>query len=274
MSRKIDVLDQGFVRLVDAMPNLPGAADTAIVEAARVSYQQGTAASRNERGLIRYLMRNWHTSPFEMVELKFHLKMPIFVARQWMRHRTASINEVSARYSVLPDEAYAPKSNDIGVQSKTNKQGREEGLSAADSAHVKDLISHQSAEAFSAYGELLSKGVAREQARLVLPVNTYTEFYWKANLLNTMRLLQLRMDPHAQKECQVYAEAIYEMAKEIAPVTMEAFSDYWLEGAKFSAQEWTLLKKTLSYSQIEAVLSGAVSVLSPGEIAELRKKLT
>jgi thymidylate synthase (FAD) len=174
----------------------------------------------------------------------------------------------------LPDEAYVPKSSDIGVQSKTNKQGREEGLSAADSAHVKDLISHQSAEAFSAYGELLSKGVAREQARLVLPVNTYTEFYWKANLLNTMRLLQLRMDPHAQKECQVYAEAIYEMAKEIAPITMEAFSDYWLEGAKFSAQEWTLLKKTLSYSQIEAVLSGATSVLSTTEIAELRKKLT
>lgn len=272
MSKKINVLDQGFVRLVDAMPNLPGAADTAIVEAARVSYQQGTTASRNERGLIRYLMRNWHTSPFEMVELKFHLKMPIFVARQWMRHRTASINEVSARYSVLPDESYIPKSEDIGIQSTSNKQGREAGLSASEATHVKDLISYQSAEAFSAYSELLNKNVAREQARLVLPVNTYTEFYWKANLLNTMRLLQLRMDPHAQKECQVYAEAIYEIAKEIAPVTMEAFSDYWLEGTKFSAQEWTLIKNRLSYSQIEDILANAES-LSAGEIADLRNKL-
>lgn len=270
MKTKIDVLDQGFVRLVDTMPTEPGTADVSIVEAARVSYQNGTSVSRNERGLIRYLMRNWHTSPFEMAEVKLHIKMPIFVARQWMRHRTASINEVSARYSVLPDESYIPA--EFGAQSTTNKQGSEAGLTDNIQASANKITCATIGSSMQAYSELLAMGVSREQSRLVLPVATYTEFYWKANLLNVMRLLQLRMDKHAQAECQAYANAIFELMLEFAPLTMEAFSDYWIGGQRISKNEWAIIRASLTEDQVTEILAKAAKDLSAGEAAEFANK--
>lgn len=272
MKTRIDVLDQGFVRIVDTMPSEPGTADMAIVEAARVSYQNGTSLNRNERGLIRYLMRNWHTSPFEMAEVKLHIKMPIFVARQWMRHRTASINEVSARYSILPDESYIPQ--EFGVQSKKNKQGSETGLTDTSQAAANRLTGSAIGSSMKAYSELLELGVSREQSRLVLPVATYTEFYWKANLLNVMRLLQLRMDHHAQSECQAYARAIFDLMLEFAPLTMEAFSDYWIGGQRMSKDEWALIREALNADQVTEILAEAKDKLSPSETLELERRFT
>lgn len=270
MRTQIDVLSLGFVRLVDTMPAEPGAADVAIVEAARVSYQNGTSLSRNERGLIRYLMRNWHTSPFEMAEVKFHIKMPIFIARQWMRHRTASINEVSARYSVLSDETHFPRN--FKSQSKTNKQGSGDGLTDEGQNQASKLTHSAIRSSMQAYSELLKMGVSREQSRIVLPVATYTEFYWKANLLNVMRLLQLRMDHHAQEECQAYAKAIFDLMTEFAPLTMEAFSDYWLGGQRLSRDEWELIRDALSEDQVREIVEKSQGKLSPGEAAEFAKR--
>ncbi len=271
------VLDHGFVRLVDAMPRLAEegeTADHAIVRAARVSYQTGTKASRTDRGLIRYLMRNFHTSPFEMVEFKFHTKMPIFVARQWVRHRTASINEVSARYSVLPEEFYIPEPEAVGAQATSNRQGRSEGL--LDSATIEEtrtVLRDQASGAFASYQGLLDKEVARELSRAVLPVNAYTEWYWKANLLNVFRFLQLRLDHHAQYEIRVYAEAMATIIKQVAPWSFEAFEDYWMNGARLSSHEWAAVLAELSTEQRDSLLTRLEDTLSAGELRELQQKL-
>ena len=221
----------GFVRLVDHMPRED--LDTSIVQAARVSYADGTKSSRSDRGLIRYLLRHWHTTPFEMVEFKFHIKMPIFVARQHMRHRTASINEMSARYSVVPDTYFEPL--EYREQSSTNKQGSE-GPMVLDNILQSSLAKH-SETAFDLYNQLLAAGCSRELARCHLPQSTYTEFYWKVNLHNLMHYLQLRMEPGAQQEIREYANEIYNLVKPLAPITMEAFMDFRVDALQLTGPE-------------------------------------
>ena len=244
------VLDQGFVRLVDHMPqeNL----DSAIVQSARVSYGDGTKTSRGDTGLIRYLMRHWHTTPFEMVEFKFHIKMPIYIARQHMRHRTASINELSARYSVVPREYYTP--DVLRGQAIVNHQGSE-GVSEADVSHMQAHLE----KSFEVYDKLLEDGCCREQARGTLPQSTFTEFYWKINLHNLMHYLQLRMDAHAQQEIRAYAEAIFKLVEPLVPITMKAFTDFRINAVFLSGPE------------IEALKNGAV-IESPGERREFEEK--
>lgn len=249
-----NVLDHGFVRLVDSMPreNL----DSAIVQSARVSYGDGTKTTRGDRGLIRYLLRHWHTTPFEMVEFKFHIKMPIYIARQHMRHRTASINELSARYSVVPREYYEPSV--LRGQSQVNHQGSE-GVVEVDK-FITDKISDHLHNVFDTYDEMLEQGCCREQSRGILPQSTYTEFYWKINLHNLLHYLQLRMDSHAQKEIQEYANAIFKLIEPLVPITMEAFKDYRVNGMHLTALE------------IEAIRTG-IQIESPGERKDFEDKL-
>lgn len=249
-----DVLDHGFVRLVDHMPRED--LDAAIVQSARVSYGDGTKTSRGDRGLIRYLLRHWHTTPFEMVEFKFHIKMPIYIARQHMRHRMASINELSARYSVVPKEYYEP--DILRGQSKVNNQGSEGVVDVGEELTSK--VSEQLSESFELYQDLLDRGACREQARGNLPQSTYTEFYWKINLHNLMHYLHLRMDEHAQKEIRDYATAIYELIQPLVPVTMEAFKDFRLDAMHLTGPE---IRSIATGQQIE----------SPGERREFEEKL-
>lgn len=208
-----DVLDHGFVRLVDHYGD-----DSRIVQAARVSYGAGTKTLREDNKLIHYLMRNQHMSPFEMVDFTFHIKAPIFIARQWFRHRTASVNEISARYSVMADQFYVPVAR---KQSPTNKQGSGGPVDNPQRCH--DLYNQAYSAAYAAYSALLEEGVSREQARLVLPVGLYTEFYWKQNLRNLLHLLHLRLDGHAQDEAQQYAQAILGIIEPVVPVTVAAW---------------------------------------------------
>lgn len=268
----IPVLDHGFVRLVDSMPRMVDEDETgdhAIAAAARVSYQKGTKTSRSDRGLIRYLMRHRHTSPFEMVDLKFHVKMPIFVARQWVRHRTASINEVSARYSILPEEAYTPTHEALRPQSTDNKQGRAaEGYDTATSSALLETFEEAHSASFESYDKLLEANVARETARGVMNVSTYTEWYWKANLLNTMRFVQLRIDPHAQYEIRVFAEAIASIIEHVAPWTYEAFNDYWVDSVNLSGPQWAALQGILSDDQRQAWEQKVKETTSAGEARE------
>lgn len=274
----VPVLDHGFVGLVDSMGD-----DSAIVQAARVSYGAGTKQVHDDRNLIRYLMRHEHTTPFEMCELKFHIKLPIFVMRQLVRHRTASINEYSARYSILTDEFYIPELEQLQKQSTTNKQGREE--SDWDTAKKQKL--QQRFEVFfetnySDYEQLLEDGMARELARGVLPVSGYTELYWKANLKNFLHMARLRMDSHAQWEIQEYARAMYDLAKPLFPEACSAFEDYAIHSVKFSASEKDLLlelvdeAKWLSllgkYQGNENALASDIG-LSKRELAEFKTKL-
>jgi thymidylate synthase (FAD) len=275
--KPIRLLDHGFVRLVDAMPRLADGdetADHAIVRAARVSTaggDTGTKGATSDRGLIRYLMRNWHTSPFEMVELKFHVKLPIFVARQWVRHRTASINEVSARYSVLPDEFYVPAPSAIREQGVTNRQGSGEVHDGAET--IADDMACAMQAAFKQYRLDLKEGVSRETARVTLPVSTYTEWYWKANLLNVFRFLHLRMDHHAQHEIRVYADAMARLVRQIAPWSFEAFEDYWLRGTRLSLPEWWAILDELAPEQRARLRVRLEGSLSAGELRELDEKL-
>lgn len=248
------VLDHGFVRLVDYMPQQD--LDSSIVQAARVSYGDGTKTSRGDRGLIRYLLRHWHTTPFEMVEFKFHMKMPIYIARQHMRHRTASINELSARYSVVPKEYYEP--DVIRGQSQVNHQGSEGVVEIG--GELNDRVSKQLSGSFDVYETMLDSGACREQSRGVLPQSTYTEFYWKINLHNLLHYLQLRMEPGAQKEIRDYATAIYELVKPLVPITMEAFVDFRVNAIQLTGPE------------IEAIANGA-TIASPGERREFEEKL-
>jgi thymidylate synthase (FAD) len=242
---EISVHDHGLVALIDAMPRLVPAgstADAAIVQAARVSYGAGTKKVNEDRGLIRYLLRHHHTTPFEMVEFKFHCVMPIFVARQWIRHRTANVNEYSARYSVVRDRFYKPAREDIKIQSATNRQGREE---LADDATAEAFLGHLEKveqEQYEAYERFIEAGMARELARVALPVNVYTEWYWKCDLHNILRFLHLRMDEHAQKEIRDYATAMYELIRPIVPITCEAFEDYLRGGMHLTRLEIEALR--------------------------------
>jgi thymidylate synthase (FAD) len=210
--------------------------DFAIVQAARVSYGQGTKQVSEDRGLVRYLMRHRHSTPFEMVEFKFHIAMPIFVARQWIRHRTANVNEYSARYSIVPDRFYRPDVESVRKQSKSNRQGGDEPIEAGTAEEFLGLLERAEAH-YKEYLALTEKGVARELARAALPVSVYTEWYWKCDLHNIFHFLSLRMDPHAQLEIQVFARAMYELMKPIVPVSCEAFEDYRLDAMHLTKLE-------------------------------------
>jgi thymidylate synthase (FAD) len=238
----LEVPSNGFVRLVDYMGS-----DQSIVQAARVSYGAGTKSVREDRGLIRYLLRHDHTTPFEMVVLKFHIKAPIFVIRQWMRHRTASINEESGRYSIMKEEFHEPSPGDVGYQSKDNKQGRSnDEVSPEVVQRFLDFLKQDRDSAYAHYEQFLQDNVARELARIVLPLSLYSEFYWQMNLHNLMHFLRLRMDPHAQKEIRDYANRVAECAQAVAPMAWEAFEEYKLQGASFSGTELALLRRLIS----------------------------
>ncbi len=237
LDKEFKCLNAGFVRLVDYMGG-----DESIVQAARVSYGKGTKTVNEDRGLIRYLMRHQHTTPFEMVELKFHVKLPIFVARQWIRHRTANVNEYSGRYSVMKDEFYIPEQQDIHYQSLLNKQGRRaEEVPRELRQTVLEILTSSQQKLYSEYEHLLESDIARELARINLPLSLYTEWYWKIDLHNLFHFLQLRMDYHAQYEIRVYAEAMGEITSHVAPLAWEAFEDYSLKSQKFSRLELRIL---------------------------------
>jgi len=236
----IKCLDKGFVRLVDSMGG-----DNAIVQAARVSYGKGTTKKSQDRGLIRYLMRHRHSTPFEMVEFKFHAKMPIFVARQWVRHRTANINEYSLRYSEARDDFYFPDLDNIKFQSSLNKQGRGKEVSQKIKEKVIKYFKEISKRSFEMYDELNNDGVARELARAILPVNLYTEWYWKNDLHNLLHFIGLRSDSHAQYEIQVYSDAMSLSVKNVAPYAWEAYKDYRISGMYFSKLDQDIFKKNL-----------------------------
>ena len=236
----IKCLDKGFVRLVDSMGG-----DDAIVQSARVSYGKGTSKLSQDRGLIRYLMRHRHTTPFEMVEFKFHCKMPIFVARQWVRHRTANINEYSLRYSEARDEFYFPDPNHIEFQSAVNKQGRMGEVDKKLKKKVQAYFKEISDRSFESYSELNEAGVARELARAILPVNLYTEWYWKNDLHNLLHFIGLRSDGHAQYEIRVFSDAMASYVKKVAPFAWEAYQDYVVKGMRFSKIEQSILEQKL-----------------------------
>jgi thymidylate synthase (FAD) len=239
LDQAFPVLDKGFVRLVDYLGS-----DARIVQSARVSYGEGTKTFREDKGLIDYLLRNQHTSPFEQVSLTFHCKMPIFVARQWVRHRTAKLNEISGRYSVMKDEFYAPEDAAIAFQSTDNKQGRSaEEVPAEVKAKVRELLEKGQRQAFVEYEALLEEGVARELARINLPLSLYTEWYWTMDLHNLFHFLALRLDAHAQLEIRKYAEVILDITRAVAPVAVESFENHLLGGVRFNRQELDALRQ-------------------------------
>jgi thymidylate synthase (FAD) len=237
---KHPVLSHGFVALVDYMGD-----DAAIVQAARVSYGRGTRSVRDDRGLIRYLLRHRHTTPFEMVELKFLVRLPIYVARQWIRHRTASVNEYSARYSVVPDEYDLPPPEEVRRQSGRNRQGRGDPLDGAMVDRFRDNLTRVSEEAYRAYTDALNAGVARETARLLLPVSYYTQWYWKTNLWNLFHFLDLRLDAHAQEEIRLYAKEIADIARKVCPTAFEAFDEFVVGAITFGPKEQRALERIL-----------------------------
>jgi thymidylate synthase (FAD) len=249
LDQPLPVLDKGFVRLVDYMGS-----DARIVQAARVSYGEGTKTFREDKGLIDYLLRNQHTSPFEQVHLTFHCKMPIFVARQWVRHRTAKLNEISGRYSVMKDEFYVPESGAVAFQSTDNKQGRSAPDDVPDElkTKVRTVLEQGQKQAYSEYEGLLEDGVARELARINLPLSLYTEWYWTMDLHNLFHFLALRLDPHAQLEIRVYAEAVLKLVRAVAPVAVESFENHILGGVRFNRQELEALRQ-LALGHPEAV---------------------
>ena len=219
--------------------------DAAIVQAARVSYGMGTKSVRDDRGLIRYLMRHRHTTPFEMVELKFLVRLPIYVARQMIRHRTASVNEASARYSVVPEEFDLPPLEDIREQSKANRQGRGDALPEGVAEQFRSDLDRVSQDAYRSYQRALAAGVARETARLILPLSYYTEWYWKIDLWNLFHFLSLRLDPHAQEEIRRYAVAMAEITRAVCPIAYEAFEDFAIEGISLTGPERVALRALL-----------------------------
>ncbi|KYW97699.1 FAD-dependent thymidylate synthase [Ehrlichia ruminantium] len=235
------VLDKGFVRLVDYMGS-----DESVVQAARISYGRGTKSVSQDAALINYLMRHSHTTPFEMCEIKFHIKLPIFVARQWVRHRTANVNEYSARYSVLDHEFYIPELDHVATQSEDNAQGRGNSLSNEDAQYVTDLLKRDSDMVYETYNKFLIKGVSREISRISLTLNYYTEWYWKIDLHNLLHFLRLRSDVHAQYEIRVYAETMLEIVKKWVPLTYAAFVEYCLESQSFSKSALSVVKKLIA----------------------------
>ena len=264
----IPVLDHGFVRVVDYMGD-----DAAIVQAARVSYGQGTKKARDDSGLIRYLMRHWHSTPFEMCEIKLHVKLPVFVARQWIRHRTANVNEYSARYSILDREFYIPAPEQLAAQSTQNNQGRGATLEGEEAARVLEMLKTDSTRAYDHYQEMLSEdgqqGLARALALMNLPANIYTQWYWKIDLHNLFHFLRLRADPHAQYEIRVYAEAMCDLVKAWVPAAYSAFEDYRLNAQQFSGPAMACLKRMLAGEEVTRENSG----MSAGEWRELESLL-
>ncbi|HWR82696.1 MAG TPA: FAD-dependent thymidylate synthase [Candidatus Deferrimicrobium sp.] len=241
LDKEFPALDHGFVRLVDYMGS-----DSAIVQAARVSYGEGTKKVSEDRALIRYLMRHRHTSPFEMVELKFHVKLPIFVARQWIRHRTASVNEYSGRYSIMKDEFYVPEPKDIRYQSAVNKQGRaDEEVPPEVKQKLVEYLQKSQSYSYEQYKQFVDEGLARELARINLPLSLYTEWYWKIDLHNLFHFLRLRLDPHAQYEIREYAKVVGDIVKVVCPVAYEAFEDYSLNALTLSSPEVNVLREHL-----------------------------
>jgi thymidylate synthase (FAD) len=249
----IPVLDHGFIRVIDYMGD-----DAAIVQAARVSYGTGTRRVQDDAGLINYLMRHRHTTPFEMCEIKYHVKLPIFVARQWIRHRTASVNEYSARYSILDREYYVPEPEALAAQSSANRQGRGEVLEGREAARVLEILRTDAATCYDHYQEMLNEdegggrrdpgrlGLARELARMNLTLSTYTQWYWKIDLHNLLHFLSLRADPHAQHEIRVYAEAMLETVRRWVPITHAAFVDHRLGAAQLSAKALAVVRRMLA----------------------------
>ncbi len=272
LDKEFKCLNAGFVRLVDYMGG-----DESIVQAARVSYGKGTKTVNEDRGLIRYLMRHLHTTPFEMVELKFHVKLPIFVARQWIRHRTANVNEYSGRYSVMKDEFYVPEQGAIHFQNLRNKQGRREDEVPAElRTRVLDLLMGSQGKLYKEYEEMLDSDIARELARINLPLSLYTEWYWKIDLHNLFHFLRLRIDPHAQYEIRVYGEAMAEVTKKVAPMAWEAFEDYILKSERFSRLELNAIAGRLDATGFtkESVASTGLKGREADEFLEKIRKIT
>ncbi|MFA5539220.1 MAG: FAD-dependent thymidylate synthase [Gemmobacter sp.] len=263
-----EVLDHGFVRVIDYMGD-----DAAIVQAARVSYGAGTRHVSNDEGLIRYLMRHWHSTPFEMCEVKFHVKLPVFVARQWIRHRTANVNEYSARYSILDREFYIPAPEQLAAQSTVNNQGRGEVLAGEEAARVLEMLKSDAARSYDHYEAMLSQegqqGLARELARMNLPANVYTQWYWKTDLHNLFHFLRLRADAHAQYEIRAYAEVMTRLVADWVPLAARAFEDYRLGGATLSASALGCVKRMLAGEAVTQETSG----MSKGEWREFRALL-
>jgi thymidylate synthase (FAD) len=261
--RATPVLDHGFIRVIDYMGD-----DSAIVQAARVSYGAGTKHVSNDEGLIRYLMRHWHSTPFEMCEVKLHVKLPVFVARQWIRHRTANVNEYSARYSILDREFYIPAPEQLAAQSTVNNQGRGALLEGVEAARVLETLKRDAATLYDHYEDMLSQegqqGLARELARMNLPMNIYTQWYWKVDLHNLFHFLRLRADAHAQYEIRVYAEAIAQAVKDWVPLAFAAFEDYRLGGVTLSGKAIAVLKRRLAGETVGQEASG----MSKGEWRE------
>lgn len=272
-----EVLDHGFIRVVDYMGD-----DSAIVQAARVSYGKGTKKLNEDRGLINYLIKHWHTTPFEMCEIKLHVKLPIFVARQWIRHRTANVNEYSARYSVMDREFYIPSVELLAPQSKKNHQGRsDEALTKAEANEVLEILKNDAEQCYNNYEKLMNKnekgepideskkGIARELARMNLTLNTYTQFYWKIDLHNFMHFVFLRNDAHAQYEIRVYGEILQDIMKKWVPLTYQAFIDYRQNAVSFSGKEIALVKQLIKGEKI----SFETSNLSKREWEEFEGKI-
>jgi thymidylate synthase (FAD) len=266
LEKKFEVLDHGFLRVIDYM-----GCDESVVQAARVSYGAGTKKVNEDRGLIRYLMRHYHTTPFEMCEIKFHIKAPIFVARQWLRHRTANVNEYSARYSVIEEEFYVPEEKWIGTQSAVNKQCRDENNETPEmidlQSRFKNLIAKNSASQYEIYQEMLEENIAREIARMSLTLNYYTEFYWKIDVHNLMHFIRLRADPHAQYEIRVYAEKMLEILKIWMPIACEAFLNYQKNAFILSDQMKKVIKDKIAGKEVSKDSSG----LSAREWNELKE---
>ncbi|OUS04536.1 FAD-dependent thymidylate synthase [Rhodobacterales bacterium 52_120_T64] len=263
-----EVLDHGFVRVIDYMGD-----DAAICQAARVSYGRGTKAVTNDEGLIRYLMRHWHSTPFEMCEIKLHVKLPVFVARQWIRHRTANVNEYSARYSILDREFYIPAPEHINAQSVINNQGRGQVLQGEEAARVLDILKTDSNRAYDNYESMISDdgqdGLARELARMNLPSNIYTQWYWKVDLHNLFHFLRLRADSHAQYEIRVYADAMCKIVADWVPAAYGAFEDYRLGGEQFSGKGMDVVRRMIKGEDVTQETSG----MSKGEWRELMGSL-
>mgnify|MGYP001270868876 FL=1 len=259
----IPILDHGFIRVIDYMGD-----DTSIVQAARVSYGKGTKKVSTDSGLIKYLMRHWHSTPFEMCEIKYHVKLPIFIARQWIRHRTANVNEYSARYSILDKEFYLPAVENLAAQSQSNRQGRGDVLTGDQAKKVLDLLKKDAEQTYDNYETMLNErydgsvidekqvGLARELARMNLTLNTYTQWYWKTDLLNLMNFLRLRADHHAQYEIRAYADAMLDTVKKWVPITYDAFMDYRVGGTEVSSKGKKIIQKLISGEEIDAEKSG------------------
>lgn len=272
----IPVLDHGFVRVIDYMGD-----DSAIVQAARVSYGRGTKKILEDKALINYLMRHRHTTPFEMCEIKLHVKLPIFVARQWIRHRTASVNEYSARYSILDKEFYLPLAEDLAVQSSTNMQGRGASLSKKEASEVLTILKNDALQSFASYEKLLNldeygniiddhkEGLSRELARINLPLGAYTQWYWKIDLHNYMHFLSLRADKHAQTEIRKYAGKMLNIMRRWTPITYDAFLQYRMGGVHLSKKALAVVRNLIKGEKV----SRETFDMSRGEWSELAKIL-